>query len=95
MLQFMGNMLTRSQDEYKSDFNKGMSYSTFVNTHDSLITRLGYDSQTGSFVDMVSAGIIDPYKVVKTALRDASGVASLLGTTEVSLLCDRTASFPY
>jgi chaperonin GroEL len=46
----------------------------------------GYDSQTGKFVDMVAAGIIDPYKVVKTALRDASGVASLLGTTEVSLL---------
>ena len=44
----------------------------------------GYDSATGSYVDMLSAGIVDPLKVVRTALVDSSGVASLLGTTEVS-----------
>ena len=34
---------------------------------------------------MIAAGIVDPFKVVRTALVDASGVASLLGTTEVAI----------
>lgn len=42
----------------------------------------GYDSQKGEYVDMIASGILDPFKVVRTALTDASGVASLLGTTE-------------
>ena len=46
----------------------------------------GYDSATSQYVDMVKAGIVDPLKVVRTALVDASGVASLLGTTEVAIV---------
>lgn len=46
----------------------------------------GYDSSKGEFVDMIAAGIVDPFKVVRTALVDASGVASLLGTTEVAIV---------
>jgi chaperonin GroEL len=46
----------------------------------------GFDSATGEFVDMLSKGIVDPLKVVRTALVDASGVASLLGTTEVAIV---------
>ncbi len=42
----------------------------------------GYDAQTGEFKDLVAAGIIDPAKVVRTALQDASSVAGLLITTE-------------
>ncbi|HVO14320.1 MAG TPA: chaperonin GroEL, partial [Alphaproteobacteria bacterium] len=42
----------------------------------------GFDAQTGTYVDMVKAGIIDPTKVVRTALQDASSVAGLLITTE-------------
>merc|ERR1712063_213476 len=42
----------------------------------------GYNAHTGEFVDMVEAGIIDPTKVIKQALWDASGVASLLTTAE-------------
>ncbi|CAJ0747969.1 17537_t:CDS:2, partial [Entrophospora sp. SA101] len=42
----------------------------------------GYDSATGEYGDMISRGIVDPLKVVRTALVDASGVASLLTTTE-------------
>ena len=42
----------------------------------------GYDAQTGTFVDMFKAGIIDPVKVVRTALQDAASVAGLLITTE-------------
>jgi chaperonin GroEL len=42
----------------------------------------GYDAQTGDYVDLVKKGIIDPTKVVRTALQDASSVAGLLITTE-------------
>ncbi len=43
---------------------------------------IGYDAQTGKYVNMVKAGIIDPTKVVRTALQDAASVAGLLITTE-------------
>src|SRR6202007_3307922 len=42
----------------------------------------GFDAQNETYVDMVAKGIIDPAKVVRTALQDASSVASLLVTTE-------------
>ncbi len=44
---------------------------------------LGYDAQNHKFVDMFKSGIIDPTKVVRTALQDAASVAGLLITTEV------------
>ncbi|PTB67502.1 hsp60 mitochondrial precursor-like protein [Trichoderma citrinoviride] len=46
----------------------------------------GFDSAKGEYVDMIQAGILDPLKVVRTGLIDASGVASLLGTTEVAIV---------
>jgi len=42
----------------------------------------GFDAQTGEYVDMVKAGIIDPTKVVRLALQNAASVAGLLVTTE-------------
>ena len=42
----------------------------------------GFDAQKGEYVNMIKAGIIDPTKVVRTALQDASSVAGLLITTE-------------
>jgi chaperonin GroEL len=42
----------------------------------------GFNAQTEQYVDMLSAGIVDPAKVVRTALQDAASVASLLITTE-------------
>ena len=42
----------------------------------------GFDAQSETYVDMVAAGIIDPTKVVRTALQDAASVAGLLVTTE-------------
>ena len=42
----------------------------------------GFDAQTEQYVDMVVAGIVDPTKVVRTALQDAASVAGLLVTTE-------------
>jgi chaperonin GroEL len=42
----------------------------------------GFDAQNETYVDMVKAGIIDPAKVVRTALQDAASIAGLLITTE-------------
>jgi chaperonin GroEL len=42
----------------------------------------GFDAQSGSYVDMVKAGIIDPTKVVRLALQGAASIAGLLITTE-------------
>jgi chaperonin GroEL len=44
--------------------------------------NFGYDAQTGTYGDLVKSGIIDPTKVVRTALQDAASVAGLLVTTE-------------
>ncbi|XP_078433129.1 chaperonin CPN60-2, mitochondrial-like [Wolffia australiana] len=43
---------------------------------------LGFDAAKGEYVDMVRSGIIDPLKVIRTALVDAASVSSLLTTTE-------------
>ncbi|MBB3133696.1 chaperonin GroEL [Rhizobium pisi] len=45
----------------------------------------GYNAQTGEYGDMIGMGIIDPVKVVRTALQDAASVASLLITTEAMI----------
>jgi chaperonin GroEL len=45
----------------------------------------GFDAQKEEYVDMVDAGIIDPTKVVRTALQDAASVAGLLITTEAMI----------
>ena len=45
-------------------------------------TEHGYDAQNGEYTDLVQAGIIDPVKVVRTALQDAASVSGLLITTE-------------
>jgi chaperonin GroEL len=42
----------------------------------------GFDAQTEKYVDMIEAGIVDPTKVVRTALQDAASIAALLITTE-------------
>ncbi|NDE91336.1 MAG: chaperonin GroEL [Alphaproteobacteria bacterium] len=48
-------------------------------------TSFGYDAQNGEYVDMYEAGIIDPAKVVRTALQSAASVAGLLITTEAMI----------
>ncbi|MGH6946768.1 MAG: chaperonin GroEL, partial [Kiloniellales bacterium] len=42
----------------------------------------GYDAQEGKYCDLVKAGVVDPTKVVRTALQDAASIAGLLITTE-------------
>ncbi|KAJ1420312.1 TCP-1-like chaperonin intermediate domain superfamily [Sesbania bispinosa] len=48
--------------------------------------NLGFDAAKGTYVDMVKAGIIDPLKVVRTALVDAASVSLLLTTTEAAVV---------
>ena len=45
----------------------------------------GYDAQNDTYVDLIAKGIIDPAKVVRTALQDAASVAGLLITTEAGV----------
>ena len=45
----------------------------------------GFNAQTEEYVDMIKAGIVDPAKVVRTALQDAASVAGLLITTEAMI----------
>ncbi len=47
--------------------------------------NFGYNAQNGEYVDMLKAGIIDPAKVVRCALQDASSVSGLLLTTEAMI----------
>jgi chaperonin GroEL len=47
--------------------------------------NFGFNAQTEEYVDMVKAGIIDPVKVVRTALQDAASVSGLIITTEASI----------
>lgn len=48
--------------------------------------KVGMNAATGEVVNMIDAGIIDPMKVVRTALVDACGVASLMTTTEAMIV---------
>ena len=52
---------------------------------DSKGTEIGFNAQTEKYEDLVKAGVIDPTKVVRTALQDAASVAGLLITTEATI----------
>jgi len=55
--------------------------------------NLGFDAQSDTYVDMFKAGIIDPTKVVRTALQDAASIAGLLVTTE-AMVAERPEKKP-
>ncbi|MBE1710892.1 MULTISPECIES: chaperonin GroEL [Mesorhizobium] len=52
---------------------------------DSKDHNLGFDAQNETYVDMIKAGIVDPAKVVRTALQDAGSIAALLITAEAMI----------
>ena len=52
---------------------------------DSKDSNQGFDAQTETYVDMIKAGIVDPAKVVRTALQDAGSIAALLITAEAMI----------
>jgi chaperonin GroEL len=62
--------------------NAGKDSNEVVQKVTSLEQGVGFDANTGEYVDMIKTGIIDPLKVVRTALFNAASVASLILTTE-------------
>ena len=53
--------------------------------HDSKDVNYGYNAASGSYEDLVSAGVIDPTKVTRTALQNAASIAGLMLTTEAMI----------
>lgn len=62
--------------------NTGVDGSVVVEEVKELSTNMGYDANTGNYVDMLDKGIVDPAKVSRVALQNAASVAGLLLTTE-------------
>jgi chaperonin GroEL len=62
--------------------NAGVSGSVVADEISQKGTNIGYDANAGEYVDMMKAGILDPTKVVKTALSNAASIAGLMLTTE-------------
>jgi len=62
--------------------NSGIEGSVAVQKVKESKGNFGYNAQKGQFEDLVKAGVIDPTKVVRTALQNAASVASLMITTE-------------
>ena len=62
--------------------NGGLDGSVIAEDVREKATNIGYDANTNQFVDMFKAGIIDPVKVVRTALGNAASIAGLILTTE-------------
>ncbi|MEC7355786.1 MAG: chaperonin GroEL, partial [Planctomycetota bacterium] len=62
--------------------NGGIDGSVVVDEVEQKKVNVGYDGNQGVYTDMLKAGIIDPVKVVRTALRNASSIAGLLLTTD-------------
>ncbi|HZP80812.1 MAG TPA: chaperonin GroEL [Chthonomonadaceae bacterium] len=62
--------------------NAGAEGSVIVNQIKSLPKGQGYNAATGAFGDLVAAGVVDPAKVVRTALQNAASIAGLILTTE-------------
>lgn len=63
--------------------NAGYDVDKVLNQLDKLENGVGFDALTGKFVDMLENGIVDPTKVTRSALQNASSIASLILTTEV------------
>jgi chaperonin GroEL len=63
-------------------FDAGVVADKVLNSTD---VNLGFNASTGEYVDMIEAGIIDPLKVARVALQNATSVASLLLTTEATI----------
>ena len=65
--------------------NAGLEGALIVDKVKASSTNEGFDAATETYTDMISAGIIDPTKVVRTALENAASVAGLLLTTEAGV----------
>ncbi|HEU4767564.1 MAG TPA: chaperonin GroEL [Pyrinomonadaceae bacterium] len=65
--------------------NAGMEGAVVIGELEQMKGNKGYNAVTGAFEDLAAAGIIDPTKVVRTALQNAASIAGLLLTTEAAV----------
>ena len=63
--------------------NSGHDGSVVLSRVEELAGAKGFDANTGEYVNMIEAGIVDPTKVARTALQNAASIAGLMLTTEV------------
>jgi chaperonin GroEL len=68
--------------------NAGVEGSIVIDKVYTKDTNYGYNAETEQYGDMVKMGVIDPTKVCRTALQNASSIAALLLTTE-ALICEK------
>ncbi len=66
--------------------NAGFDAAVIVNKVKELEGSNGFDAKTGTYTDMVTAGIIDPAKVTRSAIQNAASIAGLLLTTESAIV---------
>jgi chaperonin GroEL len=65
--------------------NAGLDGAVVVGKVEELKGNKGFDAATGTYEDLVAAGIVDPTKVVRTALQNAASIAGLLLTTDAAI----------
>jgi chaperonin GroEL len=65
--------------------NAGLDGAVIVGRVEELKGNKGFNAATGEYEDLVAAGIIDPTKVVRTALQNAASIAGLLLTTDAAV----------
>jgi len=84
-------MAPLKQISANAGFDAGVVADRVANSTD---TNLGFNAATGEYVDMIEAGIIDPLKVGRVALLNATSVSSLLLTTEATISDIKEAGSP-
>ena len=93
-----GNIILKALEAplYHIVANAGLEGSVIVNKVKEMATGMGFDAYKEEYVDMVEAGILDPAKVTRSALQNATSVASTLLTTEsvVANIKEETPAMP-
>ena len=93
-----GNIILKALEAplYHIVVNAGLEGSVIVNKVKEMATGMGFDAYKEEYVDMVEAGILDPAKVTRSALQNATSVASTLLTTEsvVANIKEETPAMP-
>jgi chaperonin GroEL len=69
-------------------YNAGYEGSVEVNNVKQKNSPFGFDAMTGDIVDMFKAGIVEPFKVTRSALQNAASIGALILTTE-TLIADK------
>ena len=93
-----GNIILKALEAplYHIVANAGLEGSVIVNKVKEMATGMGFDAYKEEYVDMVEAGILDPAKVTRSDLQNATSVASTLLTTEsvVANIKEETPAMP-